>query len=130
IYKDWWKSLEIIKKTNIEDYVCVLCNDLLDIIETFKVSREGLEIRNKYTATGKNDIRKSNHVLKKEEMTIKKNIDENNTSDIPDILDTSEEIDDSDYQSSNTIYNDSRDISLSLISIIEEYYKKDSISKF
>ncbi|CAI2177786.1 8716_t:CDS:2 [Funneliformis geosporum] len=63
-------------------------------------------------------------------MTIKKNIDENNTSDIPDILDTSEEIDDSDYQSSNTIYNDSRDISLSLISIIEEYYKKDSISKF
>ncbi|RIA94243.1 hypothetical protein C1645_873574 [Glomus cerebriforme] len=47
-----------------------------------------------------------------------KNIDEANISDI------SEEIDGD--QTSGTIYNDPRDVSSSLISIIEEYRKKDS----
>ncbi|CAI2182668.1 12333_t:CDS:2, partial [Funneliformis geosporum] len=39
IYEDWRKSLEIIKKNKyrkIPDCVCALCNDLLDISETFE----------------------------------------------------------------------------------------------
>ncbi|CAI2201519.1 19420_t:CDS:2, partial [Funneliformis geosporum] len=89
------------------------------------------------------DIGKSDHVLGKrrnddEEGSYQegyttsprqKNIDEDNTSDIPDMPDISEEIDGGD-QSSGTIYNDPRDVSLSLISIMEEYCKKDSTSKF
>ncbi|CAI2182601.1 12389_t:CDS:2, partial [Funneliformis geosporum] len=42
IYEDWRKSLEIIKKNKyrkIPDCVCALCNDLLDISETFEAER-------------------------------------------------------------------------------------------
>ncbi|CAI2200212.1 5157_t:CDS:2, partial [Funneliformis geosporum] len=78
------------------------------------------------------DIGKSDHVLGKrrnddeegsyqEGYTTPPNIDEDNTSDIPDMPDISEEIDGGD-QSSGTIYNDPRDVSLSLISIMEEYF--------